>query len=148
MLRYVFLFFQKSCIGETQQVIDFILLNFVKTSKKTTWTKPERTMQRDATLLHKWLCPNVLTINITKTRYMTWLQYQDRQEKIKRLRTYLPWISSGWINDSHIKISSGPLMCRKGKYITADKRKQLYDAYVQSCITYIWPSTVLVTKRK
>lgn len=56
----------------------------------------ERTMQSDAKLLHKWLCRNVLTLNVSKTCYMTFgraNQLMDfnimiENEVIKRVRSY------------------------------------------------------------
>lgn len=55
----------------------------------------QRLMQKDAILLHKWLCRNVLTMNIGKTCYMTFGRARNLpdfnividNQTIKRVRT-------------------------------------------------------------
>lgn len=116
----------------------------------------EEMMKRDAKILYKWLCRNVLTLNIGKTCYMTFGRASNlpdfnimiENETIKRVRTYR---YLGLILDENLTFDKHvdhvkrmirpfiPLMWRKGKHIPANKRKQLYFAYVQSHLLYMLP---------
>lgn len=116
----------------------------------------ERVMQADSTALHKWLCRNVLTMNIGKTCYMTFgksrllpdFNIKINDEVIKRVTTFK---YLGLVLDDNLTFNQHiehvkrmirpfiPLMWRKGKYIPVVKRKQIYFAYVQSHIVYMLP---------
>lgn len=116
----------------------------------------ETAMQRDAILIHDWLCRNVLTMNVGKTCYMMFgkarhlpdFDIKINDEKIKRVKTFK---YLGLVLDENLSFKQHidhvmkkirpfiPLMWKKGKYIPMRKRKQLYYAYVQSHITYMLP---------
>lgn len=113
-------------------------------------------MQRDATLLHGWLCRNVLTVNAEKTVYMTFGWARNLPDMnisidgvaIKRVRTYK---YLGLILDENLSFDRHidhikrvirpfiPLMWRNGRFIPSCKRKQIYYAYVQSHLNYMMP---------
>ncbi len=116
----------------------------------------QHAMQHDADLLQNWLCRNVLSINATKTSYITFGRARSlpdlnilvdgtvikRVNKIKYLGLVID--DNLTFNDhvNHIKKQVTPfisLMWRKGKFITVEKRRQLYAAYVQSHLLYMLP---------
>ena len=125
----------------------------------------ERTMQNDAIILHKWLCRNVLTMNIGKTCYMTFgkarrlsdFNIMINDKAIKRVHTYK---YLGLVLDDNLTFNQHidhvkkmirpfiPLMWKKGRYITVSKRKQIYFAYVQSHIQYMLPIYSVGSKKK
>lgn len=116
----------------------------------------EETMQRDALILHQWLCCNVLTMNIGKTHYMTFGKGKNlsdfniniNDEGIKRVTTYK---YLGLILDENLSFMEHidhvkkmirpfiPLMWRKSKFIPIGQRKRIYFAYVHSHIAYMIP---------
>ena len=116
----------------------------------------ESVMQRDAEILHDWLCRNVLTMNVGKTCYMTFgkarhlpdFNIRINDERVKRVKTFK---YLGLVLDENLSFKQHidhvmkmirpfiPLMWKRGKYIPIGKRKQLYFAYVQSHIAYMLP---------
>ncbi len=125
----------------------------------------EQTMQSDAIALHKWLCSNVLTMNIGKTCYMTFgkarhlpdFNIKINDEPIKRVDTFK---YLGLVLDDNLTFNQHidhvkkkirpfiPLMWKKGRYIPVSKRKQIYFAYVQSHIVYMLPIYSVGSKTK
>ncbi len=113
-------------------------------------------MQHDANLLNEWLARNVLSLNKAKTCYMLFGHARNVQnlrilfdgtpiERVSRFK-YLGLIIDDGLtfheHVNHVKRKITPfisLMWRKSKYIPIDKRKQLYNAYVQSHLLYMLP---------
>lgn len=125
----------------------------------------QRTMQNDTIALHKWLCRNVLTMNIGKTCYMTFgkarhlpdFDIKINDEAIQRVNTYK---YLGLVLDDNLTFNQHidhvkkmirpfiPLMWKKGRYIPISKRKQIYFAYIQSHIVYMLPIYSVGSKKK
>jgi len=125
----------------------------------------EDAMQRDAIMLHDWLCQNVLTMNVGKTCYMTFGKAKNlpdfnikiNDEKIKRVKTFK---YLGLVLDENLSFKQHidhvmksirpfiPLMWKRGRYLPMEKRKQLYFAYVQSHIAYMLPIYSVGTKTR
>lgn len=116
----------------------------------------EQMMQKDVRLLHKWLNQNVLTLNTGKTCYMTFgrasslpdFDIRIDGDSIKRVRSYKYlglFLDENLTFDLHIDHVKKmirpfvPLMWRRGKYIPVEKRKLLYNAYVQTHIINMLP---------
>lgn len=115
------------------------------------WPELQLMMQHDADVLNDWFCRNVLTLNVDKTKYMTFgkaknmpdisIQFGgksiDRTRKFKYLGLVLDEDLS--FHD-HVKKHLAPFiptMWRNGKFIPLSKRKEIYFAYVHSHIQYI-----------
>jgi len=113
-------------------------------------------MQHDANLLNEWLCRNVLSLNKVKTCYMAFGHARNITDlkicfdgsSINRVSQfkYLGLIIDDGLtfheHINHIKRKITPfisLMWRKSKFIPIEKRKQLYNAYVQSHLLYMLP---------
>lgn len=119
-------------------------------------TELQSAMQNDANLLNEWLGRNVLSLNKVKTCYMLFGRAKSMSDlnvrfdgsSIKRVRQfkYLGLIIDDGLtfhdHINHVKRKITPfisLMWRKSKYIPIAKRKQLYNAYVQSHLLYMLP---------
>ena len=117
------------------------------------WDELQQTMQSDAHLLNEWLSRNVLTLNVSKTKYMTFgraktlpeLNINYGGEDILRVRQYK---YLGLVIDENLSFKSHvdhvkklivpfiSLMWRNGRFIPLEKRKQIYFALVQSYFLY------------
>lgn len=113
-------------------------------------------MQHDANLLNEWLGRNVLSLNKSKTCYMLFGRARnitdlticfdgssiDRVTRFKYLGLIIDEGLTFHEHVNHVKKKVAPfvsLMWRKSKYIPIEKRKQLYNAYVQSHLLYMLP---------
>lgn len=113
-------------------------------------------MQHDADLLHDWLVKNILSLNKVKTCYMAFGSARSitdieitfdgssikRVNRFKYLGLIIDEALSFHDHVNHVKKRITPfvsLMWRKSKYIPIEKRKQLYNAYVQSHLLYMLP---------
>lgn len=113
-------------------------------------------MQHDANLLNDWLARNVLSLNKVKTCYMLFGRARnitdieicfdgssiDRVSRFKYLGLIIDDGLTFHDHVNHVKRKITPfvsLMWRKSKYIPIEKRKQLYNAYVQSHLLYMLP---------
>lgn len=116
----------------------------------------QQMMQRDIIILHKWLCRNVLTLNIDKTCYMTFgkarhipdLYLTVDGDVVQRVTTfkYLGLVLDENLSFDkhveHVKKLVRPfisLMWRNGRFIPIEKRKQIYMAYAHCHLTYMLP---------
>lgn len=116
----------------------------------------ELAMQADANMLQEWLCRNVLTLNIEKTKYMTFGKAKSlpdmpiafggerigRVTQFKYLGLILDEDLSFNKHVDHVKnlvIPFIPVMWRNGKFIPMNQRKRIYLAYVQSHLLYMLP---------
>lgn len=118
------------------------------------WNELQLMMQHDADVLNDWFCRNVLTLNIDKTKYMTFgkaksmpdilVQFGgksiNRVKKFKYLGLVLDEELSFHDHIDHVKkqlIPFIPTMWRSGRFIPHSKRKQIYFAFVQSHLQYM-----------
>lgn len=118
------------------------------------WIELQLIMQHDADVLNDWLCRNVLTLNVDKTKYMTFgksnsmpdmfVQFGgksiERVRKFKYLGLVLDEELSFHDHIDHVKrqlVPFIPTMWRSGRFIPLSKRKEIYFAYVQSHLQYM-----------
>lgn len=113
-------------------------------------------MQQDANLLNDWLGRNILALNKVKTCYMLFGKARNITdlkicfdgssiERVIQFKYLGLIIDDGLTFHDHVNLVKRQimpfvsLMWRKSKYIPIEKRKQLYNAYVQSHLLYMLP---------